>query len=599
MSGEFITTILADGTVVCDTSGPAVIANASLTSSMLQLDSVTSAHIVDDTILEVDMSAAYKRGVANGIPTLDATGLIPTSQLPPQSITSVTMCANITCRNALSGTAVAGDVVIVMDRGDGSPETYIWDGSTWKEFMSTGVIIASTDDVLEGVTNLYFTQSRVSANTDVTQALAHAQVVTGNPHQLSLNDLLDVDLVSGGPLVAGQILAYDGTGSFIRATDMGEINTASSVGSGVSLFKQKVLSNLEFYTIAAGSSATILLTGPTANTYNLDVDVGAVAALLNANTVVDHTSVILSGANGISVSGTGDISASRTLTFTGSLASLSDVDSALAPSNGDILVYSSVGGEFVSTARQLASNVGAGAGNVFKQLLVNNYQFRTLVDAGSGRLSISTATDTVILDIQEGSVNHDALQNFVATEHVDHSSVALSGSGGITVSGSGDLTASRTIGRDINVIQSRVTGSCGAGQVISGIAADGTVTCRTLGVTTTPRQYICASGYISGAGTNLAVFGSTVSRTNVGRYSVTLTPSLATANYPVVATLEESSGSRDAILIQLVSGSRLVSGFNLMIQEGDNGNNSGDYVDRAFSYSISCTGTFVTGVTLV
>jgi len=51
-------------------------------------------------------------------------------------------------------------------------------------------------------------------------------------------------------------------------------------------------------------------------------------------------------------------------------------------------------------------------------------------------------------EVDEATLDHDALKNFVANEHVDHSTVTITGTSG--VSGGGDITASRTLSLDIN-----------------------------------------------------------------------------------------------------------------------------------------------------
>lgn len=51
-------------------------------------------------------------------------------------------------------------------------------------------------------------------------------------------------------------------------------------------------------------------------------------------------------------------------------------------------------------------------------------------------------------DVLPGGVNHDALQNFVANEHVDHTSVSISGAANGGLGGGGDISANRTLNLD-------------------------------------------------------------------------------------------------------------------------------------------------------
>jgi hypothetical protein len=64
------------------------------------------------------------------------------------------------------------------------------------------------------------------------------------------------------------------------------------------------------------------------------------------------------------------------------------------------------------------------------------------ITAGTA-LGKSTGDGSFTLNVQEGSINHDNLSGFVSNEHIDHSSVTVTGTGALT--GGGDLTASRTI----------------------------------------------------------------------------------------------------------------------------------------------------------
>jgi hypothetical protein len=55
--------------------------------------------------------------------------------------------------------------------------------------------------------------------------------------------------------------------------------------------------------------------------------------------------------------------------------------------------------------------------------------------------------DNVNISVNEAAVDHDALLNFVANEHINHTSVSITG--GIGLSGGGDISANRAIDLDI------------------------------------------------------------------------------------------------------------------------------------------------------
>lgn len=83
-----------------------------------------------------------------GVATLDANGLIPTSQLPPLAITSVQTVADVTARDALTNVQ-EGDFVIVTNEnesdGDGNPisaQTFIRSASGWVELTASNAVLS-------------------------------------------------------------------------------------------------------------------------------------------------------------------------------------------------------------------------------------------------------------------------------------------------------------------------------------------------------------------------------------------------------------------------------------------------------------------------
>jgi hypothetical protein len=66
------------------------------------------------------------------------------------------------------------------------------------------------------------------------------------------------------------------------------------------------------------------------------------------------------------------------------------------------------------------------------------------VDIGTGLAGDGSGN----IAVDESGVDHDALQNFVSNEHVDHSTVSVTGTGALT--GGGDLTSSRSIDVAVN-----------------------------------------------------------------------------------------------------------------------------------------------------
>ena len=74
------------------------------------------------------------KGANSGLAELDSGGKVPTSQLPAMAITETFVVADLTERNNL--TPNQGDIAIVLDIGDGSSKTYIYDGTEWQELLT-------------------------------------------------------------------------------------------------------------------------------------------------------------------------------------------------------------------------------------------------------------------------------------------------------------------------------------------------------------------------------------------------------------------------------------------------------------------------------
>lgn len=70
-----------------------------------------------------------------------------------------------------------------------------------------------------------------------------------------------------------------------------------------------------------------------------------------------------------------------------------------------------------------------------------------IADTSSVDMQYNDATGAISAVVLPAGVDHDSLQNFVANEHIDHSSVSITAGAGL--SGGGDITTSRTLAVDI------------------------------------------------------------------------------------------------------------------------------------------------------
>ena len=154
-----------------------------------------------------------------------------------------------------------------------------------------------------------------------------------------------------------------------------------------------------------------------------------------ANKHIDHSTVSISSGTGLT--GGGDITASRTLAIAATGVTGASYGSATQiatftvnaqgqltlASNTPISVTSSAVTDFTEAAQDA---IGA-----------------ALVDTASVDFTYTDVTNSISAAVLPAGVNHDALQNWVANKHIDHSLVSISAGAGLT--GGGDITASRTI----------------------------------------------------------------------------------------------------------------------------------------------------------
>jgi len=129
----------------------------------------------------------------------------------------------------------------------------------------------------------------------------------------------------------------------------------------------------------------------------------------------------------------------------------------------------------------------------------------TLTDTASVELVYTDGPATIEANVLPAGVDHDALMNFVANEHVDHSGVGLTAGVGLT--GGGDITTSRTF----NVAAFKGTQSVTFGAIVDGAVGDSTNTITVtgavvgdpvvLGLPSTVPAGFTYNGYVSGANT--------------------------------------------------------------------------------------------------
>lgn len=111
---------------------------------------------------------------------------------------------------------------------------------------------------------------------------------------------------------------------------------------------------------------------------------------------------------------------------------------------GDEDVQINIGSDVFDKAVNTTDNITEGVAKLFftderAQDAVGNI----LTDTSSVDLNYNDAGNSITATVLPAGVNHNALQNYVANQHIDHSAVSISAGTGLT--GGGNITANRTI----------------------------------------------------------------------------------------------------------------------------------------------------------
>lgn len=274
------------------------------------------------------------------------------------------------------------------------------------------------------------------------------------------------------------------TGDTILIGTTAELNTAANVGAGSGIYKEKVDEEFKFKTLVAGTGVTLTpgtdtiqidATGAGGGEVNTASNVGTGAGLFKQKTGVDleFKSLIFSGAtvtentNDVTVTLPTPVSYTMSNIGTGNGQVYSSLVSndfklrkikagsnvSVITSGDDIIVSASSGTGETNTA----SNYGTDGVGPYDSKSGVNLRFRNLASVHDGLTITLDATDHDIdFDLSEPNINHDLLLNFVANEHIDHSSVSILTTEGIQ--GGGDITSTRTLLLDFFHLDSHPTG---------------------------------------------------------------------------------------------------------------------------------------------
>jgi len=427
------------GSAIFDAGNRVVTSVNSLSGPSITLSTTNIAEGINQYYTNARVSGviATQAGLPNGLATLNISGTIPNSQLPPLAITDVFVVTNFSDL-LIAPDKQVGDVGIVASGSTSyilQTEPYTVSGN-WIELLTppdavlsvngqVGVVSLTTTDINEG-TNLYYTDAKARA------------VVSGTA-PISVNDGL-VEITTASATVSGSLTSADwntfNTGATNASTALSQIATVSGVaataiqnaissGTGLGIFNSKVGTNLVFNTISgdgsvvvssaggvlsiSGSSFTpsaIAVSAPITNTAGT-IGITTASAVTSGSLTSTDWGVFNTGAtnastalsqiatvSGVASTNTGNISTNTTniatvsgiaATNTGNIAAVSGV---AAQNTIDISTVSGV----AATAIQNATSSGVGI-NIFNSKNGTDLVFNTI--SGTGAVEISFANGLI------------------------------------------------------------------------------------------------------------------------------------------------------------------------------------------------------------
>lgn len=213
--------------------------------------------ITQYTDADADARITAQKGQANGVCELDANSLVPTNHLPPLAITDVHVVADATERLAL--TVQEGDVAIQTD----DSSAWIYSGSAWVQFSTggavlsvngqTGTVSLDTDEVSEGATNKYFSDT-----------LARGAFTAGTGISITTGTIASTITQYTDTLAKTASVVDSMVGSQTdQAPSVSSVKAYYTAGTGISLTGGTIASTITQYTdeLAQDASASLLTTG--------------------------------------------------------------------------------------------------------------------------------------------------------------------------------------------------------------------------------------------------------------------------------------------------------------------------------------------------
>lgn len=362
-----------------------------------------------------------------------------------------------------------------------SSSTELWSANKINTELGTKAPFVHSHDLTTDVTGILpIANGGTGSATQTFVDLSNAQTIAGAKtfsNDLAINaNLLTTGLIDGRD-VSNDGGKLDGIELLADVTDAINVAAAGAIMFATDFLDEDNMVSDSAIHVASQQSIKAyvdneILSIPAAPVASVHSRIGAVVSANGDYTADQITNIALGNLTSVDVQSAlnelqSDVDA-RELTIIGAATSITGVDltfdrALISTGTGKVAVSAVTATELLNlsgltsnlqsqldTKVETASNLGGGgAVGLFKQKTLLNLEFKG-INAGSTKISIidDVANDEVDIDIVEANISHDNLAGFVANEHLDHSTISVTGQSGLA--GGGTITANRTLVLDFN-----------------------------------------------------------------------------------------------------------------------------------------------------
>ena len=394
--------------------------------------------------VKFESSVKISSQTASRVPVIDATGAVVSSSVTPTELGYVSGVTS-SIQTQLGNKADASNLTAHTGASSGvHGVTGNVVGTSDSQTLTNKTIDAASNTI----SNISDTEISASA------AIARSKLASGSANRVVVNDGSGVQS-DAAAITAARALISDANGipthSAVTSTELGYVSGVTS--SIQSQFSGKISSsekgaNNGVATLDAGGKIPVAQLPNSVMEYQGNWD-----ASTNTPTLADGV-----GSTGdvyrVNVAGTQDLG-SGNITFAVGDWAVYNVAGVWEKSLNSNAVVSVNGQSGVVTLD--TDDISEGTNLYFTNERAQDAVGAALTDSSSIDFDYNDGANTITAVVLPAGVDHDSLQNFVANEHIDHTSVSISTAANSGLAGGGDISSTRSLAIDASNLTAKTT----------------------------------------------------------------------------------------------------------------------------------------------